>query len=498
MFDVAANMNTVAWDILKFKFCEKIVTQQIDNRRFLMLFGGSSVTAGHDNYFHESYPIVFERRMSAAFEALNVKLIVHNIAQGSNDCYPYNFCYNAMGGDNADWIGWEQSYNCGRDKGVFELIARVAAWNKAVIYYSASGGFVPDTCAPSKDPVPWISEKWTPESSGIVGVTRLSRDDVATKRKELQEWFEDGDSVGKFVGALHGKSETEDIYRGVGAHGFNWFGNSKKKCFDDNKNTSGCNAIDVRGKCQRDGGPNWMTLEAAKYTATSRGKKWHPSAGMHLMRGEVIAYRYAYILLDAIYTVQEEIKNSTYSDLAKKYKKILESMQPDLITQKPSFCDKICEFPPICYTDFEPNYNPSKKLSNLIHVSAENDKKGWTKVQFKKDVPGLGNSKYGWLDRRPIFESTGFNSSIHVTLDVRFSSFALVCGYPVKESLKFATFFVDPNITVAADSAYKPSSLIQKWTRRKYFNSGEPSIYSYSTLSYAFICTFSDPLHFYF
>ena len=86
--------------------------------------------------------------------------------------------------------------------------------------------------------------------------------------------------------------------------GFNLFGNSRSRCFNDETNRTGCNALDVRGKCQHEGGPNWQTLEAAKFTATSNGKRWHPSAGMHLMRGEVIAHNYAFILLDAIYKVE--------------------------------------------------------------------------------------------------------------------------------------------------------------------------------------------------
>jgi hypothetical protein len=44
-----------------------------------------------------------------------------------------------QGGDNPEWIGWEQSFNCGRDKGIFELIGRVAGWNNAVLFYMASG-----------------------------------------------------------------------------------------------------------------------------------------------------------------------------------------------------------------------------------------------------------------------------------------------------------------------------------------------------------------------
>ena len=128
----SATMGDTAWEIMKYKFAVKILQP---NSSFLMTFGGSSVTAGHDNYYNQSYPFVLERRLKPIFKALGVNLLVHNIAMGANGCRPSNYCYETMGGDNPDWILWEQSFNCGRDKGVFELIARVAAWNRAVIYY---------------------------------------------------------------------------------------------------------------------------------------------------------------------------------------------------------------------------------------------------------------------------------------------------------------------------------------------------------------------------
>lgn len=473
LFDVAANMNALAWDILKWKFALKIVGKSSHERNFLMIFGGSSVTAGHDNYFHESYPEVFERRMKYAFDALKLKLIVRNIAQGSNDCYPYNLCYEAMGGDEPDWIGWEQSYNCGRDNGVFELIARVAAWNKAIIYYSASGGFIPDTCLPSTDSIPYISEKWVPELVGIKGIGNVTLDQIRAKRDDLAEWYDDGNSIAKFVGALNKDEKSREVYSGVGAHGFNWFGASKRKCYDDEKNITGCSAIDVRGRCQSEGGPNWMTLEAAKYTATSHGKKWHPSAGMHLMRGEIIAYRYAYILLDAIYMVQRDMKQYGVDELRSNYRAKLQLLQPDIGFLSPSYCDDICKFPPICYTDFEPNYNEEKKLNHILLESScdTSDCKRWNRIQVKKDVPGLGNSQYGWLDRRPIYESSGVNSTISFSLEVRNHSIAILCGYPIKESLKYASFYLDQNISLTKGEAYLPSNSMLKWNDRVYFNS---------------------------
>ena len=78
-----------------------------------MVFGGSSVTAGHDNYYWQSYPLIFEARMKRIMKAMGVTLKVHNIAQGGNDCLPSELCYN-IGGEHPDLIGWEQSFNCGR------------------------------------------------------------------------------------------------------------------------------------------------------------------------------------------------------------------------------------------------------------------------------------------------------------------------------------------------------------------------------------------------
>lgn len=31
-----------------------------------------------------------------------------------------------MGGEDADWIGWEQSFNCGRARDIPEFVARVS------------------------------------------------------------------------------------------------------------------------------------------------------------------------------------------------------------------------------------------------------------------------------------------------------------------------------------------------------------------------------------
>lgn len=96
-------INRKDWDILKHIFATKIL---MPDSTYSMVFGGSSVTAGHDNHFNQSYPLIAEKRLRPIFQDLGVNFIVKNIAQGANDCYPYDLCYDSMGGYNADFYGW--------------------------------------------------------------------------------------------------------------------------------------------------------------------------------------------------------------------------------------------------------------------------------------------------------------------------------------------------------------------------------------------------------
>ncbi len=99
------NIDVRTWEILKYKIATKMVE---GNGEFLMIFGGSSVTAGHDNFYNQSYPAIFNKRMKDIFAALGIKLTVRNIALGANNCVPYIFCYESMGGLNPDFVNWEQ------------------------------------------------------------------------------------------------------------------------------------------------------------------------------------------------------------------------------------------------------------------------------------------------------------------------------------------------------------------------------------------------------
>jgi hypothetical protein len=92
-----------SFELLKYQFAKKIVS---DNSKYLAIFGGSSVTAGHDGRFSEGNSEVFSRKIKSAMEAVGIDVQVRNIAQGNNQCYPSNACYETMGGFDPDLVHW--------------------------------------------------------------------------------------------------------------------------------------------------------------------------------------------------------------------------------------------------------------------------------------------------------------------------------------------------------------------------------------------------------
>jgi hypothetical protein len=63
-----------------------------------------------------------------------------------------------------------------------------------------------------------------------------------------------------------------------------------------------------------------MVQDTAWYAGdrNKKGKEWHPSAGMHLMRGEVLAYNYVHILKDAINQVERNLTAGATKEQASK------------------------------------------------------------------------------------------------------------------------------------------------------------------------------------
>lgn len=148
-FLITWNMPEQAWDILKYKLAMKLFAPP--GAPFTMLFAGSSVTAGYDNHHNQSYPAIFQRRMNPVFDSLGLRLDVRNLGQHRVNCKVNTYCIHSMAGiPAADFLGWENTFGCGRFRDSIEFAARLAAFYKAVLYVSASGSTMPSNCAPSK------------------------------------------------------------------------------------------------------------------------------------------------------------------------------------------------------------------------------------------------------------------------------------------------------------------------------------------------------------
>jgi hypothetical protein len=122
----------LSWKLQKLKFIrllsdslrEKNEEEKRERNAFVIGFSGSSVTAGHDNYFSEAYPNVVYENLLPFFNLLNISLIVRNHAVGNNPCYAYDACIETHLGGDLDIVGWEQSMNCGRDPRPLDTFTR--------------------------------------------------------------------------------------------------------------------------------------------------------------------------------------------------------------------------------------------------------------------------------------------------------------------------------------------------------------------------------------
>ena len=450
-FLTANNMGENTWDIMKYKFALKVLKKET----FVMVFGGSSVTAAHDNYYNESYPAITQKRLSPILKVLGADLEARNIAQGANACLPYQLCYDSMGGLDPDWIGWEQSYNCGRDESVFELAGRIAGFsaNKAVLYFSASGAWSPEKCSPSTDSVPYSSEEWTPEQANL---TRWnpSLQDIIKEKSLLNNFHKAKPSSSRFSGVLEGSA-----YKAVSPHGFNvWESNSLCEYINkEGKHSTGCNGIDAAQQCKL----KFMTHEAGMYGSGSyRGASWHPTRAFHMLRGESIAWLYGLVIFETIQMLEDGLKKAKSEELIAQYKAKLGILQPPL--PKPSKCQKLmCDVRPTCYTDFRPHYEESLKLSKIIV-----GKTNWT---YDPEVLGDWSIKYGYRDAKPIFIGTEkAGGEIHFQASIKHIGNMWVCGQ-ISQSLLNVTFFLDANVKLPSNvSDYIPSSNRVEWKKKKF------------------------------
>eukprot|EP00607_Mallomonas_marina_P003036 CAMPEP_0182435244 /NCGR_PEP_ID=MMETSP1167-20130531/74670_1 /TAXON_ID=2988 /ORGANISM="Mallomonas Sp, Strain CCMP3275" /LENGTH=455 /DNA_ID=CAMNT_0024626085 /DNA_START=277 /DNA_END=1641 /DNA_ORIENTATION=- len=450
------------WDIIKYKYAKKIVDIPNGDQQFLMIFGGSSVTAGHDNLYNQSYPMIVKKRMTPIFESLGLKFLVRNIAMGANNCLPYSFCYESMGGADPDVVGWEQSYNCGRSDDMFELVARWAGWskNRGMVYFSASGGMSPSDCPPAVEEVPYCDEDWTPEQAGLIE-WYPEQTELEEEKMELDKFYKAHPSADRFVGVIND-------YHGIGKHGFNvWEGNPHCEIpVMDNSGggnnddftpvtRSNCKGVDIAG-C---GMLKFESYEASLYGSGGNGAKWHPPRAWHLLRGEAIVWLYTLTLLDALLDIEvAQGIGKTRSEMSEEYAKKLSELQPDM--PHPKRCTEFCYTKPVCYTNFMPHYNPVLTLDSQL-VGTTN----WT--MDDKDY-GAWSLTYGYLDEKPGIHAVGGHAAGEIHFKITVGSEnpekqVWICGDAISGALDHAVFYLDQDVTAEDLIHYEPSNERVLW-----------------------------------
>ena len=476
----AQNIPDYGWDIMKYKFATKALEGK---QNFLMAFGGSSVTAGHDNHYRQSYPLIVRKRLVSLFAAMGVKLVVHNIAMGANPCSPYDLCYESMGGNDPDWIGWEQSYNCGHDEGAFEMTARWAGWskNKGIIYFSASGAWAPDKCnknnvSKTGSTVPFSDENWK-ESDAKLSKKIFSAIEVHAERDLLHKYNKAHSSASRFMGSW------AKGYNGIAPHGFNvWENNPQNECIKSEKKRKDCTAIDAAESMRGDCKMKFMTKEASIY-GLGGGRAHHPTAAFHMLRGEAISWLHGMAMLDAIYQMEEDLKTISREKLLSVYNQKLAALQTPM--PPPRKCHQYhCDSKPMCYTNYMPHFNEKYLLSDIVvgvtnwsYAGGGNSKgvgivpneTALDAIEWQENkVPGSDVT-----DRKPKWTGKGPNAGeIHFKISIKQKDFIWIFAEAiVKAPFEQAVFFLDMNATTALtrsvknETFYTPTSTRIIWTK---------------------------------
>jgi hypothetical protein len=87
----------------------RFVAAVADQAPFVISFGGSSVTAGHDNLHKDAYPQIMADFLGPAMQAAGSKLTVRNQAMGGTASTPWSLCLRNFLGDDTDIAVWEFS-----------------------------------------------------------------------------------------------------------------------------------------------------------------------------------------------------------------------------------------------------------------------------------------------------------------------------------------------------------------------------------------------------
>ncbi|KAL3796749.1 hypothetical protein HJC23_010896 [Cyclotella cryptica] len=106
------SLKGTAMRLLKVKLHHEQQSSQ-DLPKFILSFGGYSVTVGRGNHFSQSFPFIFSSILKPLLQSLGLDLIVRNSAIGGIPSFPYGWCLPNFLGSDSHGISWDYGMNEG-------------------------------------------------------------------------------------------------------------------------------------------------------------------------------------------------------------------------------------------------------------------------------------------------------------------------------------------------------------------------------------------------
>ena len=360
---------TRSYDLQVLKFQRLLL--QAHEKSFVMGITGSSVTAGHDNFFNESYPAVIETALSPIFKLMNITLVVRNAALGNNPCLPYDACISNHVGSDLDFLSWEQSMNCGRESAALEIFTRSALYmpKKPTILYTLSG-----------------TPTWEAKDCAVTNLTLANHTDDASTLDTDYKILLSTSQIMNEMAFLKPEDKTKqyhnlyEVYNGLAP--------------------MGQNVVKLQEyKCQGPYTPDFSVK------STGKGSAWHPGKKGHILRAHSILYPLLSMLRDAVVKVRDVKRDGRKEEMKLYTNTSLEVARAEpTISIKPVSCDSSqeCGGEPKCFTDFEPRRGGS------IHSQLATPVYGWDlNVSFfdRKAVEVAEREHRGYIDKKMVYIS---------------------------------------------------------------------------------------------
>jgi len=299
--------------VLVGKLLRAVVT---DDRAFTVAFAGTSVSAGHDNWFNQSHPHAYERAFRPAFKAAGGELVVRNHAMGGNSITPSHFCAAAQldgfgpgGASDLDLAVYEFAMIANRDDCRFESFARsvlLLPRNPAFMAYTTSGVGWRETT----DEVPekgkyggpklltkqtcnrkWVVEYYAAQGAHFGDLARLSH--AMGHLPQFTSVQMMGEKAGPRAKAIHGGAAPTRASVALGVE-------------DDDAYNRG-------GSARTGGGGGGGGGGSGVDERRRRLAPYHPGPGAHAWQGQMLAHAHLGLLLEAL-DVAESAASKVLSD----------------------------------------------------------------------------------------------------------------------------------------------------------------------------------------